>query len=88
MNFQVEWFIGDKLIKNEGRFQITREGEEDILHTLIIEDCSEDDTATIKCVAKNEMGEETCTAKLVVVREGKESFLILKYFCLLTLCIF
>ena len=67
---EVEWYLGDKLITNDGRFQITVEGEEDIVHTLVIEDCTEDDTSTVKCIATNEMGEESCTAKLKVVREG------------------
>ena len=71
---EVEWYLGDKLIANGGRFQITAEGEEDIVHTLVIEDCTEDDSTTVKCVAKNEIGEESCTAKLEVVREGKFVF--------------
>lgn len=74
---EVDWYLGDKLITNGGRFQITVEGEEDIVHTLLIEDCTEDDSTTVKCIAKNEMGEESCAAKLEVVREGKKGIVFL-----------
>uniref|UniRef100_A0A7M5UZA9 Ig-like domain-containing protein n=1 Tax=Clytia hemisphaerica TaxID=252671 RepID=A0A7M5UZA9_9CNID len=66
----VEWFIGDELVKDGGRYEIVVEGEVDKIYSLVIGDCTIDDCATIKCVATNDIGDVSCTADLNVEREA------------------
>ena len=74
----VEWFVGDELVKDEGRYEIVVEGEEDAdkIYTLVIGECTIDDCGTVKCVATNDVGDVSCTAKLNVEREGRISTLL------------
>lgn len=62
---KVEWYKDKAKIKDEGRFVLIDDEEED-LFSLIIEDVKKEDADMYKCVAKNEVGKTTCTAELSV----------------------
>ena len=61
----VNWYKGDKLLADEGRYVIVDE-DEDQIFTLAIEDVLPDDEGEYRCVAENEAGKSESVAKLFV----------------------
>lgn len=62
---KVEWYKDKTIVKDEGRFVLIDDEEED-LFSLIIEDVKKEDADMYKCVAVNEVGKTTCTSELSV----------------------
>jgi hypothetical protein len=62
---KVEWYKDRTPLKDERRFVLIDDEEED-LFSLIIEDVHKDDADMYKCVAINEAGKSTCTSELSV----------------------
>lgn len=65
---EVDWYKGKEALEDEGRFIIVDDVQKD-LFTLIIEEALPSDSGEYKCVAFNELGNISCTGKLVVQGE-------------------
>lgn len=61
----LDWYKGKDIIKDEGRFVLIDDEEED-LFSLVIENVKVEDSGKYKCVAFNDAGESTCTKTLHV----------------------
>ena len=61
----MNWYKGDKLLTDEGRYVIVDQDEEQIF-TLAIEDVIPEDEGEYRCVAENEAGKSESLAKLFV----------------------
>lgn len=61
----MNWYKGDKLLADEGRYVIVDQDEEQIF-TLAIEDVIPEDEGEYRCVAENEAGKSESVAKLFV----------------------
>ena len=61
----VEWFRGTTKLKNDERFEI-KENKEENQFSLVIGNVKRDDAGMYKCVASNEVGKNTCRADLAV----------------------
>lgn len=70
---EVEWFLGDELLKDEEGCQILVENGNS--HTLVLADCDQEDSGVVRCVALNDLGEESCECKLQVNRPGRNGFI-------------
>ena len=62
---EVDWLKGKEKIKDEGRFVLI-DDEEDELFSLVIEDAKPSDSGEYECIAFNELGEVSCKGNLVV----------------------
>jgi len=65
---EVDWFLGDDLLKDEECCQILVENGNS--HTLVLGDCDQEDSGIVRCVARNNLGEESCQCNLQVSRAG------------------
>ena len=63
---ELDWYKDGILIEDEGRFVIEDAMEGDELYRLTIENCEPSDYGTYTCLIKNDHGESTCSAQLVV----------------------
>lgn len=63
---EVDWYKGEQIIEDTGRFVIVDDEDASGLFQLIIENVQPDDVGRYKCVAFNEDGEVSCKAKLEI----------------------
>lgn len=63
---EVDWYKGEQIIEDTGRFVIVDDEDGSGLFQLIIEHVQPDDVGRYKCVAFNEDGEASCKAKLEI----------------------
>lgn len=61
---ELKWTFNDKIIKNDAKYLIKRDGDNSILH---IRSCNLDDIGVYKCIARNIEGEDNTQAYLDVV---------------------
>jgi hypothetical protein len=66
---EVDWYKGEEILDDSGRFVIIDDEDSDGLFQLVIEDVQPEDIGRYKCVAFNEDGEMSCKAKLVLQEE-------------------
>lgn len=66
---EVDWYKGEQVLEDSGRFMIVDDEDGKGLFQLIIEDVQPDDVGRYKCVAFNEDGEVTCKAKLEIFED-------------------
>ena len=66
---EVDWYKGNEVLEDEGRFIMVDDIQKD-LFTLIIEEAQPQDSGEYKCVAFSELGEVSCKGNLVVEGEA------------------
>ena len=62
---EVEWYLRNMLIKNEGKYAIDEDSDRD-RYSLTISNCRPEDSGQYRCEVKNSAGKVTCTAELKV----------------------
>ncbi len=65
---EVKWFLNEKLLKDRGRFQLIK--EKDSRYVFVLGKCKQTDSGIVKCVAKNDAGEVSCTANIVITEQN------------------
>lgn len=63
---EVDWYKGEQVLEDSGRFIIVDDEDGNGLFQLVIENVKPDDAGRYKCVAFNEDGEVSCKAKLEI----------------------